>query len=199
MMNIFYRTPPVPGPSHSSRSAKNWAVGLILSSLTLVAVAHAGVQSIGDSNASFLAVGPGGLKIEGNAEGVSVKEAAGKITVVAPLKDLSTGISLRDDHLKDAIKVDKYPAATLIVERSALKFPENDQTVEASAVGDFTFHGHTQKLPFKYKVERTGSDYHVQGMATFSIDDFKMEQPCYLGVCVDKEVKVKVKFKVRDN
>jgi hypothetical protein len=27
---------------------------------------------------------------------------------------------------------------------------------------------------------------------------FKLEQPCYLGVCVDKEIKVKVKFKVTE-
>jgi polyisoprenoid-binding protein YceI len=173
-------------------------VGLLLSSLTLVAVAHAGVESIGDSMSSFMAVGPGGLKIEGKGKGITVKEAGGKITVSAPLKGLSTGISLRDNHLKDAIKADKYPTATLVVARSALKFPENDKTVEASAQGDFTFHGNTKKIPFQYKAKRTGSDYHVQGMATIKIDDFKMEQPCYLGVCVDKEVKVKVKFKVRD-
>jgi polyisoprenoid-binding protein YceI len=70
--------------------------------------------------------------------------------------------------------------------------------VKAKGKGDFTLNDVTKKLPFSYKALRTGSDYHVQALATVDIRDFDIEVPCYLGVCVDPKVKLKVKFKLRD-
>lgn len=180
------------------RTPRRLAVGLLLSSVTFVALAHAGLNSIGSSEVGFLAVGPAGLKIEGTGSGLSAKEAGGNVTVDVPLSTLETGISLRDKHLKDALNVSKHPKATFSVARSALKFPEDGKTVEASGQGTFNLNGTSKSSEFKYKVSRTGSDYHVQGAATIDITDFKIEKPCYLGVCVDKDVKVKVKFKLRD-
>ncbi len=173
-----------------------WA--LSLASLTFVALAHAGLYSIGDAHVSFLAGGPAGLKIEGSGSGLSTTEEAGVVVVTASTAGLKTGISLRDSHLKDAIKAEAHPKSILKVKRSALKFPEDKATVESSASGSMTLAGVTKPVSFSYKVERTGSDYHVQGLTTIDITDFGIEKPCYLGVCVDKDVKVKVKFKVRD-
>lgn len=166
--------------------------------LTLAAVAHAGLFSIGEGEVSFLAGGPAGLKIEGTGSGISAAEEGGEVIVTASTAGLKTGISLRDSHLKDAIKAGAHPKAVLKVKRSALKFPEDKKAAESSASGTMTLAGVTKPLSFNYKVERTGSDYHVQGLTTIDITEFGLEKPCYLGVCVDKDVKVKVKFKVRD-
>jgi len=172
---------------------------LALAGLCFATAAHAAFAGIGDSTSEFLAVGPGGLKIEGKGTGVSVAEAGGNLTVTAAVNGLKTGMSLRDDHLKKAINADKHPNATLTVARSQLQVPADGQSATATTKGKFTLNGVTKELDFDYKVSRTGSDYHVQGKTQFDLTQFALEQPCYLGVCVDKTIKVKVAFKVRDN
>lgn len=179
-----------------TRQSTSWL--LFCGLLTLVTAAHAALASIGESSVQFRASGPGGLKIDGEGSGLSAKEMGSQLVLVAPLTNLETGISLRDKHLRDAINADKHPEAKLAVERSALKFPANDQSLQGSAQGKFTLNGVTRSLSFDYKASRTGSDYHVQGLATVDITQFNLEQPCYLGVCVDKKVKLKVKFKLRE-
>lgn len=82
------------------------------------------------------------------------------------------------------------------MERSKLKIPADKQTVTASAVGQFTMHGVTRPVRFRYRALRTGSDYHVQGLTQVDIRDFNVKVPCYLGVCVHPTVKVK--FELRE-
>ena len=184
----------------SLRRPRGVAAALATACLTvaLAATASAALSSIGTADVGFLAVGPGGLKIEGTGNQLAVTEQGEAVTVSVPLGGLKTGISLRDDHMKKALNVGAHPKATLRVERSGLKFPEDKKSAEGSASGKFTLNGVTQDVKFDYKAARTGTDYHVQGRTEINMTSFKLEQPCYLGVCVDKNVKVKVKFKVRD-
>jgi len=180
------------------RSRSRFAA-LALAGICLATAAQAAFAGIGESTSEFLAVGPGGLKIEGKGTGVSVAEAGGTVTVTAAVNALKTGMSLRDDHLKKAINASAHPNATLSVARSALQIPADGQSATAKTKGKFTLNGVTKELDFDYKVNRTGSDFHVQGRTQFDLTQFELEQPCYLGVCVDKTIKVKVAFKVRDN
>ncbi len=160
--------------------------------------AAASLSSIGNADVQFLALGPAGMKINGTSSELTASEADGKLTLNAPLTNLKTGIGLRDKHLKGYLHTDNHPSAKLVIDKSKLKTPTDGQTVEGSATGDFTLNGTTKPLKFKYKAKRTGSDYHVQGMADVNIKDHGIEQPCYLGVCVDPTVKLKVAFKLRD-
>ncbi len=182
----------------NSRRSTALICATVLACSTFAVAAHAALSAIGNSEVQFRAIGPGGLQIDGNGTGIEVSENGGIVEIQAPLTDLKTGISLRDKHLKDAIKADAHPKAKLAVSRGDLKFPEDNKSVEGSAQGKFTLNGTTKPLTFSYKAERTGSDYHIQGLATVDITQFNLEKPCYLGVCVDKDVKIKVKFKVRD-
>ena len=160
--------------------------------------AWAGLSTVGGSDVQFLALGPAGMKINGNSSELAADEKDGKLTLTAPLTNLKTGIGLRDKHLRGYLHTDSHPKATLIVDRSKLKAPAEGQTSEGTATGDFTLNGVTKPLKFKYKAKRTGSDYHVQGMSEVNIKNYGIEQPCYLGVCVDPTVKLKVAFKLRD-
>lgn len=167
--------------------------------LSVSLAASAALEDAGDTDVRFLAVGPAGMKINGEApSNLKAKESDGKLTITVPVHNLKTGIGLRDKHLKKYLEVSQYPNATLEIERSKLTLPENDQTVRSSATGSFTLHGVTKPLKFTYKALRTGSDYHVQALATVDIRDHKIEVPCYLGVCVEPEVKLKVKLKLRE-
>ena len=138
------------------------------------------------------------LKIDGSSSELSANEKDGKLIVTAPLSHIKTGISLRDKHLRRYLQVDQFPTAKLEVQRSKLKLPNDDAVVQSSATGRFTLHGITKPLTFRYEAKRTGSDYHVQGLSQVDIRDFGIEVPCYLGVCVKPVVKLRVKFKLRE-
>lgn len=181
------------------RHARRMLTAATLVGLTVALTAQAAFKLAGDTDVRFQAVGPAGLSIDGEGTTLSVSETDGKLKVAAPLKGLKTGIELRDNHLKKTLNVEKHPEATLVVDRSALKLPDDNASVESTATGQFTLNGQTQSVPFTYRAKRTGSDYHVQGRTEINIEKFKIEQPCYLGVCVDPNVKIKVKFKLRDN
>ena len=181
-----------------NKNTRTYAAAALAACLTIAVSAHAALVGIGESETAFRAVGPGGLKIEGKGKGVKASEAGGVLTVSAPVNNLKTGMSLRDDHLKKAIHADKYPTASLSVKRSELKFPADQKTEKGSATGTFKLNNVSQPVKFEYQVKRTGSDYHVQGRTTLDITKFKIEKPCYLGVCVDETVQVKTNFKVRE-
>ncbi|MFO0565090.1 MAG: YceI family protein [Polyangiaceae bacterium] len=166
--------------------------------LSVSMAASAKLEDAGDVDVRFLATGPGGMEIKGEASGLKASETDGQLKIKVPVKDLQTGIGLRDSHLKKYLEVEQYPDATLEIDRSKLTFPENDQSVQSSATGDFTLHGKTKPVKFSYKANRTGSDYHVQALAKIDIRDFDIEVPCYLKVCVDPIVKLKIKFKLRE-
>lgn len=182
----------------TSLRARARLLSLTLAGLALVSVASAAFVGIGDNEVKFQAKGPAGMTISGTSGELSAAEVEGKLTIKVPLTNLKTGIELRDKHLQGYLGTAEFPNATLVVARSALSLPENDKTVEAKATGNFTLHGVTKPVEFRYKAKRTGSDYHVQGRAGININDFGIETPCYLGVCVDPNVKIAVKFKLRD-
>jgi polyisoprenoid-binding protein YceI len=161
-------------------------------------LAAASLVDAGDGHFGFLATGPAGLKINGSTSEFKANEAGGTLTISVPLGNLKTGIGLRDKHLRGYLDTAHHPKAKLKVERSKLTFPGDNQTKTASAVGQLTLRGVTRNFPFSYKVKRTGIDYHVQGLGSLDIRDYGIAVPCYLGVCVEPQVKLKVRFKLRD-
>ncbi len=181
------------------RHARRMLTAATFAGLTFALAAQAAFTGAGDTDVRFQAVGPAGLTIDGEGTGLKVSEDGGKLKLSAPLTGLKTGIELRDKHLKNYLHVADHPEATLVVDRSALKLPGDNEVVDSTATGQFTLNGVTQAVPFTYRAKRTGSDYHVQGRTEVNIEKFKIEKPCYLGVCVDPNVKVKVKLKLRDS
>lgn len=178
------------------RVGRTSLIGFAVTTFTMTAAAS--LEDAGDVDVRFLATGPAGMEIRGEASSLKAAESDGKLEIKVPVSDLKTGIGLRDKHLKRYLEVDRFPTASLVVERSKLDLPENDKTTKSSATGTFTLHGKSKPLKFSYQALRTGSDYHVQALAKIDIRDYDIEVPCYLGVCVDPSVKLKVKFKLRD-
>jgi hypothetical protein len=179
------------------------SASVLLVSLAVAAplIAQARLKDAGDVNISFLAKGPAGMKIPGTAEEGGAKEEDGKIKLWANVSSMGkTGIGLRDKHMRGYLTAkdcDDKGKVVLTVDRSKVKVPDNDKTVEGSATGQLTLNCVTKPQAFKYKAKRTGSDYHVQ--ALFDVDIYEHDvKPCYLGVCVDKDVKVNAKMKLRD-
>jgi polyisoprenoid-binding protein YceI len=181
-----------------SRHARLPAIVVALCATSLAIGADGAFTLTDTPTVEFLAVATAGLKIAGQSEDLSVAEADGKLILTAGLTDLKTGIGLRDAHLRRYLETAKYPAARLIVERGSLKIPDDTDTVTATAAGQFTIHGVARPMTLQYQAKRNGSELFVQGKLTVNLAEFKIEQPCFLGVCVDNDVKVKAKFKLRD-
>ena len=172
---------------------------LALSGLAFVLVASAVYAAtspvVQQSAVKFEAAGPAGLKINGESSGVKASEADGKIKLTAPTTEFHTGIGLRDKHLREAIEGDKYPAATLLVEKSAIKLPESG-AASGNASGALTLHGVTKTAPFKYTITKKGDSYQVHAEFSVTLQDYEIKKPCYLGVCVGDVVKVEADLTV---
>lgn len=159
----------------------------LLLALLLAAAAN------GRGHASFVAHGPGGLKIEGQSDELTASSDDQRVVVKVPLKSLATGIELRDRHMREDLQVDQFPLVELTVRRSALKVPGTGAEVSGEAPGELTLHGQTHPVTVHYRaVLKDGTD--VSGTARINLKEFGIEVRSYLGIGVKPDVEVEVAF-----
>jgi polyisoprenoid-binding protein YceI len=168
-----------------------------LTAVVIAPVAHAALSAPTDSRVGFQASGPAGMKIEGSTSDLSIADQGDNVVLTVPLGNLSTGIGLRDRHMKDKyLEVPKYPTAVLTVARSALKLPATDDKVEGDARSTATIHGQTRPVSVHYDAKRLGTALSVHGTFHINMRDFGIEVPTYLGVTVKPDVDVTAEFRV---
>jgi polyisoprenoid-binding protein YceI len=171
------------------------AVSLTLLSLS-AAASRAALSSPTEAHVTFQVSGPAGLKIEGSTGELQVADDGGNVTITIPLANLTTGISLRDKHMKDSLESTKYPTTVLTVARSALRFPAGGDRVEADAPGTLTLHGQTKPVSIHYETKWDGGAFATHGKVRLIMTDFGIVVPSYLGVTVKPDVDVNANFKV---
>jgi polyisoprenoid-binding protein YceI len=173
---------------------------LFIAALALSAAsAFAGWSKDGEAQATFSGTGPAGFKIDGKTPDVSVKDDGKNFTVVVALKNLTTGIGLRDSHMREKyLEVEKFPDATLSVPLSSLKL-EDGKTSEAEGKGTFSVHGKSKELSFKYKANCKSGTCDIEGTIPVNMKDFDVNVPSYLGVTVKPDIVVKTSFKAKKN
>jgi polyisoprenoid-binding protein YceI len=158
---------------------------------------RAALSSPSDSKVGFQASGPAGLKIEGTTSDLTVADGGGNIVLTVPLANLTTGIGLRDKHMKEKyLEVDKYPAAVLTVARSALKFPASGATMETDVPGTLQLHGQTKPVTVHYDAKGDATGFAAHGKFHVNMNDFGIQVPTYLGVTVKPDVDVTASFHV---
>lgn len=168
-------------------------------SLLCATAAFAGWTKSGAAEASFKAKGPGGFKMEGKTTALDVADDGKAVKVVVTLKDLSTGIALRDTHMRDKyLEVAKFPTTTLVVPIASLKIPAAAGAIEGETKGTYTLHGVTKELPFKYK-GACGADgvCKVDGEMDVNFKEFGISVPSYLGITVKPDLVVNAAFNVK--
>lgn len=139
------------------------------------------------------------LKVTATGTQVRVSEP-GAVHIVVPISSLTTGIGLRDKHMKEKyLEAGKYPNAELEVQRAALKFPADGMLQTADAQATLTLHGQTRPVTIQYTASRTGDLYSVSGTTRINILDFAITQPSYLGVTVKPDVSISIRFQTRDS
>jgi polyisoprenoid-binding protein YceI len=159
--------------------------------------ADGALSSPTDAKVVFDAAGPAGMKIEGSTSDLTVSDDGATIVVTVPLANLTTGISLRDHHMRDKyLEVPKYPAATLTIGRAGLKFPNPGERVEADAQGTINLHGLSRGVAVHYDIKDDGPTLAAHGTFRVNMNDFGITVPVYLGVTVKPDIEVSASFHV---
>jgi len=157
--------------------------------------ADAKLARTGTPQVAFHASGPAGMKIVGQTSDLDVDDQGAKIVIKVPLRNLTTGIALRDDHMRNKyLQIGSFPNAELSVDRASIRFPTGDGTSSGDTTGTMAIHGKTKNVSFHYNVARTGGSLHVGGTTKLDIRDYGIDVPSYLGVTVKPDIDVEVQF-----
>ncbi len=174
-----------------------WTAGVAVGLVSVSAASRAALSTATESKVSFGAAGPAGMKIEGSTPDLSVTDDGVNVVVTVPLANLSTGIGLRDHHMKEKyLEVQKYPSATLTIARSALKFPKGAEPASADVPATVQIHGQTRPTTVHYDAKGEGSSYSARGSFRVNMNEFGITVPSYLGVTVKPDVDVSASFRV---
>jgi polyisoprenoid-binding protein YceI len=174
------------------------ALGLAL--FTVSATGNAAFSSASDGHVTFDAAGPAGFKIEGKTSEVSVSEVNGNVVITVALAHLTTGIDLRDSHMRDKyLEVPKFPTAVLTVARTALQLPAAGAQVEADAPATLTLHGTTRPVTVHYSSKSDGASCQTSGKLHINMNEYGITVPSYLGVTVKPEVDIVASFRAVGN
>ncbi len=151
----------------------------------------------------FLAKGrPALLKIKGKGKGaygkLKVKDNKASGQVELDISSFETGISLRDNHMKNKyLEVEKYPKALLTLK---------DLVLPKNLKGKISFSGllklHNVEKPVEGKLSFKGTKKNINTVkADFNIkiSDFGIAIPSFKGVTVAEDVKISVTSLIQVN
>ncbi|PYR66949.1 MAG: hypothetical protein DMF88_14515 [Acidobacteria bacterium] len=118
-------------------------------------------------------------------------------SLAVDLRTLDTGISLRDDHLREKyLEVDKgagYDKAVL--SQITLKGLNPDAPEgKGSFSGSLALHGVTKMVSGPVDVRKAGAGFRVKASFPVNLPDYNIAEPRYLGVGVKNTVQVEVTF-----
>ena len=150
----------------------------------------------GKGAASFVALGPAGLRIEGATDQVKLATQDDQVVVTVDLGSLKTGINVRDKHLREDLQTGQFPTAELRVKRDALKLPEPLSETSGEADGQLLLHGQTRPIHFSYRLKRTEAGTDVNGSFRIHLADFGIAPRAYLGITVKPDVDASVQLQV---
>jgi hypothetical protein len=178
------------------RSIANFAP--VLAALTFALTASADVPKIHQSSVSFTATGPAGLAIKGTGNKVSAEKAeGGKVLFRSSIWNMKTGMELRDGHLNDHLKADAKKTATLTISEKVVEECKKPGC-SGKAKADFSMNGATKQVDVTYDSKKDDKGkLVVNGSFKIIISDY-IKKPCYLGVCVNDEIKINVALYPKD-
>ena len=116
-------------------------------------------------------------------------------------KSLSTGMSLRDEHMRNKIFAvgDAIPELKFAAGRIQCPHPDLAKETACLVQGTFTMRGIAKPFAISLKVRQAGQGaFRVSGEGRIKLTAFGVEPPCQLGVCVSDEVQLKLEFQARE-
>jgi polyisoprenoid-binding protein YceI len=163
--------------------------------------AHAGLQVAGTPKVAFEAtMSPSFMSMEGASSVARVNDDGAALLFSVPFASVSTGIDLRDDHMRDNyLDVARFPDATLKLEKATLVWPQELKAAQSGTVkADFTVHGVTKPVDVAYTLRRSKTGWRVDASFAFDVSQHGIAIPTYTGVTVDPKMSAKVTLDLVD-
>jgi len=151
----------------------------------------------GPAQVSFKASTNVALKVNGESDKLAVSSDGKVLRFTVAVKDLSTGMDLRDKHMLETFEAEKFPEVTLAVSLDTLKVPADGESGSGEGKGTLGLHGVTKDLPFKYTAACKAGACDVEATADINAADHGMNMPSHLGIKVKPGVAISVKFQVK--
>lgn len=173
----------------------------LLTTLSLTAQAENKLTTMTPGKIDFLAIGkPAMIRIRGEAQSLNgeatIKDKKVTAEFKLPIQSLSTGIELRDKHMKEKyLESEKYTDAVLKIENLELKSLEASK--DEPFTGTLKLHG--IEKPVAGTFSNTGSEGSQKIHAEFKIkiSDHGIEIPSYAGIKVTDDVEVKIDVELK--
>lgn len=169
----------------------------LVGGLSFGVAADAALTKGGDASVKFHATATGGMKIDGTTPDLTVKDDGKVVRISVPLEHLTTGMSLRDKHMKEALQVDKFPNASFAVLRTDLTFPDKGKSVTAEVPGTLNVHGVGKSSKIKYTATFDGDKYTITTSFKVDMGKHDIERPKYAGLTVNNDVDVDASFSLK--
>lgn len=177
------------------------ASAALVASLALPGTADAAMKVNGKPKISFSAEGnPGALDIEGLSNQIAAKDDGTTLTFEVPLDSVTTGIDLRDEHMKKTYaETPKFPLVSLSVPKAAITWPQAlGEEKKGTITADFNTHGVSKPVNVTYMLKKSKTGWRVQAKFEFDVAQHGIAIPSYLGVSVDPKMKADVTFDLID-
>jgi polyisoprenoid-binding protein YceI len=197
-------TPNSQGALCRSNLLGSWKLGVGISLALVIATAAAGTWRVpqGDVRVMCPMTIGGSFDAKTSALSGSLTSSAAHPpafdgSLAVDLRTLDTGISLRNDHLREKyLEVDKgagYDKAVLSdIDLKGLN-PDAPEG-KGSFTGSLTLHGVKKTVTGPVEVKKTGSGLRVKASFPVNLPDYNIPEPRYLGVGVKNTVQVEVTF-----
>jgi polyisoprenoid-binding protein YceI len=166
------------------------------------------LSKIVSGSVEFTAIGsPSALKIKGQGKAPTGQAQIDNLKVQGKfsfeLNTLTTGISLRDNHMKEKyLQTKEFPFAELTIDSMQLPatFEKLDTTSNEIVAEDIPFtgklkvHGVENAVQGKAKIKRKGTNLSVEAQFETPIQAYKIDTPSFAGISITKNVVVYVQF-----
>jgi polyisoprenoid-binding protein YceI len=120
-----------------------------------------------------------------------------RVDAVLPARSLTTGMKVRDDHMRKYIFQDasgQEPDLRFSSEGGACATAGN--MFECPVVGEFQMRGMSHPFTMALRVKQmSGTAYHAEGSGVIKLSDYGIEPPSQFGVKMLDEVKIHIDFK----
>ncbi len=158
-----------------------WTLGALLA-----VDAVAGVTVAGRPKVVFHAQGsPGFLTFDGTTRELTVDDDGTTLTFTVPMDTVETGISLRDQHMRETyVQTDQHPNVVLKIAKADVTWPDSGE-VEGKVKGTFEAHGVEKPVEVAYAIKRSKDAWRVKASFPFDTVSHGIEIPKYLGVTID--------------
>jgi polyisoprenoid-binding protein YceI len=125
---------------------------------------------------------------------ISDKDVTGEFKL--NLKNLSTGIEMRDRHMKEKyLEIATNPEATLIIQTLSIKDHENSQDLLFH--GTLSLHGKIKPVSGVVSFETVADLKKTHAEFKIRLSDFGITIPSYAGITVADEVQLKMDINLR--